>query len=54
MVLVDVTEDVGPEVGVRDMRAGIAVVGSASVQVVGASWGQLSELWSLWTGSGAR
>ena len=28
VVLVDVTEDVGPEVGVRDIRAGIAVVGS--------------------------
>ena len=28
VVLVDVTEDVGPEVGVRDIRAGIPVVGS--------------------------
>ena len=27
MVLVDVTEDVGPEVGIRDIRAGIAVIG---------------------------
>ena len=27
VVLVDVTENVGPEVGVRDIRAGIAVVG---------------------------
>ena len=30
VVLVDVTEDVGPEVGVRDMRAGIAVAGGVS------------------------
>ena len=27
VVLVDVTEDVRPEVGVRDIRAGIPVVG---------------------------
>ena len=27
VVLVDVTEDVGPEVGVRDIRAGIPAVG---------------------------
>ena len=27
VVLVDVTEDVGPEVGIRDIRAGIPVVG---------------------------
>ena len=27
VVLVDVTEDIGPEVGARDIRAGIAVVG---------------------------
>ena len=30
VVLVDVTEDVGPEVGIRDMRAGIAVTGGVS------------------------
>ena len=30
VVLVDVTEDVGPEVGIRDIRAGIAVVGGVS------------------------
>ena len=30
VVLVDVTEEVGPEVGIRDMRAGIAVAGSVS------------------------
>ena len=53
VVLVDVTEEVGPEVGIRDMRAGIAVAG-VSVQVVRTSWGQLSALWSLWPGSGAR
>ena len=28
VVLVGVTEEVGPEFGVRDIRAGIAVVGS--------------------------
>ena len=28
VVLVDVTEDVGPEVGIRDIRAAIPVVGS--------------------------
>ena len=30
VVLVDVTEDVGPEVSVRDIRAGIAVVGGVN------------------------
>ena len=30
VVLVNVTEDVGPEVGVRDIRAGIEVVGGIS------------------------
>ena len=28
VVLVDVTEDVGPEVGIRDIRAGILAIGS--------------------------
>ena len=28
VVAVDVTEDVGPEVSIRDIRAGIPVVGS--------------------------
>ena len=30
VVLVDVTEGVGPEVGIRDMRAGIVVAGGVS------------------------
>ena len=46
VVLVDVTEDVGPEVGTRDIRAGIPVVGGIN-PVVGATGVQLSELWSL-------
>ena len=30
VVLVDVTEDVGPEVSTKDIRAGILVVGSVN------------------------
>ena len=30
VALVNVTEDVGPEVGIRDIRAGIEVIGSIS------------------------
>ena len=30
VVLVDVTEDVGPEVGAKDIRAGILVVGGVN------------------------
>ena len=38
VVLADVTECVGPEVGVRDMRAGIAGTGSVSLGGGGILW----------------